>query len=118
MSTFEIIGICGQAGSGKDLIADWFVTEKHYVKVAFADPMKRFARSLFGYSVDQLWGPSELRNTKAPATEEFWHGAMERMPAMAGRLINLVVPQGERVRAFLKLNEWFSGLMKTYTEIS
>lgn len=57
-----IIGISGQAGSGKDTAADILVRSRSFASVAFADPMKRIARDVYKFSFDQLWGPSEARN--------------------------------------------------------
>jgi hypothetical protein len=56
-----IIGISGRAGSGKDTAAD-FLVDHGFVKVALADEMKRTCRRVFGFSIEQLWGPSEKRN--------------------------------------------------------
>lgn len=57
-----IVGVCGQAGSGKDSVADIFVRLYGFTKVALADPIKRFAAEIFDFDQDTLWGPSELRN--------------------------------------------------------
>lgn len=57
-----IVGVCGRAGSGKDTIADILVRNHGFVKVAFADPLKRVCRDIFDFSYEQLWGPSERRN--------------------------------------------------------
>jgi hypothetical protein len=57
-----IIGISGLAGSGKDTCADFLVRNHDFVKVSFADPMKRICRDVYGFSFDQMWGPSEARN--------------------------------------------------------
>lgn len=57
-----IVGVCGRAGSGKDTIADILVRDHGFVKVAFADPLKRICRDIFDFSYEQLWGPSEKRN--------------------------------------------------------
>lgn len=57
-----IIGLAGPAGSGKDTIADYLVSKRGFVKMANADLLKRVAQSVFGFTDDQLWGPSELRN--------------------------------------------------------
>lgn len=58
----KLIGVTGQAGSGKDTVADRLVEEHGYVKIALADPLKRLGMHVFGFSEQQLWGPSEFRN--------------------------------------------------------
>ncbi len=67
-----IIGITGKAGAGKDTVADLLVREHGFVKVALADPMKRFCKEVLGFTTEQLWGPSEMRN--APDTRLPWPG--------------------------------------------
>lgn len=57
-----IVGLCGQAGSGKDTIADHLVGKHGFVKVALADEMKRICQRLYGWSDETLWGPSDKRN--------------------------------------------------------
>lgn len=57
-----IIGICGLAASGKDTAADLLVKNEGYVKIAFADPLKRIARDVYAFTDVQLWGPSSERN--------------------------------------------------------
>lgn len=57
-----ILGISGQAGVGKDTFADELVRSCGFVKIALADPMKRFCAQVFGFSAETLWGPSEKRN--------------------------------------------------------
>lgn len=57
-----IVLLVGQSGSGKDTAAD-FMTENHgAVKIALADPIKRLAMEVFGFTEEQLWGPSGNRN--------------------------------------------------------
>jgi hypothetical protein len=57
-----IVGICGLAGSGKDTAADFLVKNEGFVKIAFADPLKRICRDVYDFTDLQLWGPSEERN--------------------------------------------------------
>lgn len=57
-----IIMLSGPAGSGKDTVADFLVKNHGAVKIAQADPMKRLAARLFGFSEETLWGPSGRRN--------------------------------------------------------
>lgn len=66
-----IIGLCGLAGSGKDTVADSLVLGHGYVKLAFADLMKRFCKEVFDFTDEQLWGTSERRNEP---DERFFRG--------------------------------------------
>ena len=61
-----IIGLCGQAGAGKDTVADFLVKNHSFVKVALADVLKRAAKEFFDFSDEQLWGPSSERNKPDP----------------------------------------------------
>lgn len=65
-----IIMLAGQAGSGKDTVAA-FLKKKAptTVSIAQADPLKRFAAAVFGFTEEQLWGPSECRNALDPRFE-------------------------------------------------
>jgi hypothetical protein len=60
----NIIGILGEAGSGKDTAAEILVRDHGFVKVALADPLKRICKEVFDFTDDQLWGPSESRNAE------------------------------------------------------
>lgn len=59
-----IIGISGLAGSGKDTVADIFLKRKGIVKIALADPIKRFVKELWDFSYSQLWGESSQRSVQ------------------------------------------------------
>ena len=63
-----IIGLTGRppAGSGKDTVADRLCDLHGFVRVALADPMKRFCQDIFDFSDEQLWGPSDKRNEPDP----------------------------------------------------
>lgn len=69
-----ILGISGKAGSGKDAAASVLVREHGFVRVAFADALKRVVAQLFGWDDDRLWGPSERRSEPDPA----WDGLTAR----------------------------------------
>jgi hypothetical protein len=56
-----IIGLSGFAGVGKDTIADCLVLQHGFTKISVADPVKRTAMSIFGFTNGQLWGPSAMR---------------------------------------------------------
>ncbi len=61
----KILGICGttsdgSAGSGKSEFTR-FLVEQGFAEVGLADAMKRFCRDLYGFTHEELWGPSEKR---------------------------------------------------------
>lgn len=42
-----IIGVIGKAGAGKDTIADYFVNQHGFKRIALADPIKRMVEDVF-----------------------------------------------------------------------
>jgi hypothetical protein len=58
----KVLGLSGLAGAGKDYVADILCNEHGFVKVCFADPLKRICMDLFGWSEERLWGESKYRN--------------------------------------------------------
>lgn len=61
---YPLILICGNAGSGKDTLADLIRSQEQAVKIALADPIKQFVGRVWQVEDDVLWGPSELRNKR------------------------------------------------------
>lgn len=62
----KLIVLSGEAGAGKDSVAD-FLAEKHgWVKFSLSAPMKRFCGDMFGFTDEQLYGPSSARNAPDP----------------------------------------------------
>ncbi len=57
-----LIIVVGSAGAGKDTVAAMIAKNYGGIVVAQADIMKAFAYDAFGFTVDQLWGPSGNRN--------------------------------------------------------
>lgn len=105
-----IILICGAAGSGKDTVAGFIQKyTKNTVMLAQADPMKRLATKLFGFSEQQLWGPSECRN--APDEKDWsnksfnWDGAFQGI-SQAGPWVDEIFIKIPRQEAIRKLNDW------------
>ena len=64
-----VFGITGKKGSGKDTAAWWLINECGFVRIAFADPVKRVAKQLFPHLTDeQCWGSIESKETIDPIT--------------------------------------------------
>jgi hypothetical protein len=61
-----LVGIVGNAGAGKDTIADHLIREHGFVRVSFADPMKRFVQEVFDFSDEQVWGTIDQKNAGDP----------------------------------------------------
>jgi hypothetical protein len=57
-----ILGVLGNAGAGKDTIGKMIVEATGGETLALADPMKQFVQRVFGFTHQQLWGPSDCRN--------------------------------------------------------
>lgn len=51
-----ILGVMGQARSGKDTYADYLVKKYGFVKIALADPIKRICMDIYEMTEEQLWG--------------------------------------------------------------
>jgi hypothetical protein len=54
-----IVGILGKKRSGKDTTGDYLVANKNFVKYSFANPIKRGAMELFGFTEDQVFGDAK-----------------------------------------------------------
>jgi hypothetical protein len=62
----KLIGISGLAGAGKSEAANILVRDHGWAAVSLAAPMKRAAAEWFGFTDQQMWGPSEFRNAPDP----------------------------------------------------
>lgn len=113
---FMVLGLLGPAGSGKDLVADWLIEKQGFVKVPFADPIKRFASRCFGIEHDRLWGPSEKRNEVFEVDDAWWRLAAERMKSAADEITQEVLEVGVRVEGFLRMYDWMVNLKNEYSE--
>lgn len=58
----KVVGLLGQAGAGKDTVAYFILDMVEGEGIALADPMKDFAEAVFGFTYEQLRGPSAFRN--------------------------------------------------------
>ncbi len=111
-----IIGIAGAAGSGKDTVAGFISKYTKAQPIAQADPMKRFAKDVFGFTEEQLWGPSECRN--AP-DERYtvginWIHANNQLINRGMDWIKEVLPNGDHSAAFGALADWFHTMWRAH----
>lgn len=109
------IALLGFSGSGKstvsEMIKDRLGAAVH--TIAFAGPLKDFAGDVFGFTHDQLWGPSESRNAPDPrfsgdARASTIFQIRKRYEAYKQMWIVRVVPKGtDTFSALRKLERWF-----------
>jgi hypothetical protein len=111
-----IFGISGKAGSGKDTVADYLVKNHGFVKVSLADEMKRFAKRLFEFTDQQLWGPSENRNAVDHRFDLFetWDEAFDKLETVGAEWCKFLFGEDHAADALLKLYDWFDKLEMNY----
>ena len=61
-----MVAISGFSGVGKDECAGHLVRKYRAVQTGLADPAKRHMMDVYGFSAQQLWGPSHMRNAGDP----------------------------------------------------
>jgi hypothetical protein len=113
--------ILGPAGSGKDTVAGFMVKNHGAIAIAQADPMKQLGAAIFGFTEDQLWGPSSSRNAPDErfASVSAWSQAEDRMwssvPFAWSRKIFEKIEVDDEVDA---LRQWFLDLRRaTWSEM-
>lgn len=52
----KIVGICGRKRHGKNTVGDILQAEARVTPIAFADPIKKIALEIYGFSYDQVFG--------------------------------------------------------------
>jgi hypothetical protein len=64
MSNKRRIAVLGLSGAGKTTIGQMItdIIGDAACMISFAEPLKAFAGKVFGFTHDQLWGPTESRN--------------------------------------------------------
>ena len=80
-----IIGLSGLAGSGKTTVANMLVKNHVFEAISLADPMKRFCKEMFGFSDEQLYGPSSARNAIDPRYGKSPRVALQHLGTEWGR---------------------------------
>lgn len=111
-----IILLAGSAGSGKDTAGSWISQNYRGVTVAQADPLKRFVKDVFGFSVEQLWGPSNSRNAAVPELQDRMGTIISNFDAHAEDWIEEILPDFDFDTAMESLKEWFGRTLSSITE--
>lgn len=120
----KIIGLNGEAGSGKDTAAK-FIREYDLRadSIALADPLKTLARDVFLFTDDQLWGPSSSRNAPYrhygerrwywPFENDARYGTRARFHLHAESWLDAVLPAGVDFDGALEeLEEWLDDCLR------
>lgn len=104
-----ILGVSGQTNSGKDTIADYLVADRGFVRVALADPIKRFCHQVFGFSKEQLWGPSRHRNAVDHRFDkpEAWELAELQLNLHGTQFCRHLLAKEDVAEAVKALSHWF-----------
>lgn len=118
MNNAPIVLICGEAGKGKDTVAGIIQKLSPSTQaLAQADPMKRFCAQIFGFTEDQLWGPSESRNAVDQRFADIipWIKADEAI-AMYGKAWCRSLLDDEKLTAdaYDRLYTWFAALKEAH----
>ncbi len=125
----HIVGISGNLGSGKDTAADRLVDEFGLVKVALADPIKRYGLRVFRFTEHQLWGPSEARNASdtrfkqcdSPYEgDDAWMAAFRRAEEYDKEYVKELFPEDHsmQLKARHALHDWMLILSKEHPHLS
>jgi dephospho-CoA kinase len=59
----QLVGICGEIGSGKTLVSDYLVNNLHYDEYAFAKPLKDIAITM-GFTHTEVYGTQAQKLSK------------------------------------------------------
>ena len=123
MHKASIIGVSGQAGSGKDTVADHVIKHHKFTRVALADPIKRFGYHVFQFTEQQLWGSSGYRNAIDGRYEiqDNWDSAQVRLEQYGRQYCQNVLNTEDAAaidRAYKALVHWFFWLESTHRSLS
>lgn len=97
----QMIAIAGPKGSGKDTAAGFICEDgsdpPQYVRVAFADSLKRLCNRLFPIPDPAAWGPSEERERPLNlSTMEVYRAHDRGVSQKIAEAVHLMLPEGLR----------------------
>jgi hypothetical protein len=61
-----VIALCGRAGSGKTSVAKHLEKQYGAKRIGFADPLKKMAKDIFGFTDEQVYGEADVKETVDP----------------------------------------------------
>lgn len=106
-----IILIAGKAGSGKDTVGKMIATNYNGICLGQADPMKKFAKDVFQFTEDELWGASDLRNAPVSFSEPEREEVSSRFVAAEG-LFRGGILEGDEIDGSRRLLwNWFHNML-------
>lgn len=111
-----IVGLLGKAGCGKDAVADFLVERFGFTKMSLADEMKRFAKRVFLFTDQQLWGPSSCRNGGDERYNSVlaWADAEDRLWEESVEWCRFLFGPDRFPDSTTRLIEWFEDLERKY----
>jgi hypothetical protein len=78
ISKILLIGVSGKKYSGKDTIGDYLVKHHGFVKLSFAEPLKKACQDIFGFTDEQLY--TNMKETIDP----YWNETPRRVMQHVG----------------------------------
>lgn len=93
----QIIGLCGRAGSGKSTVARHLRDSYGAQVFALADPVKRMAMDIWGFSEEQVYGDASIKEAPDPRTGITPRWALQKL--------------GQAARDHLGGDVWIQGLL-------
>jgi hypothetical protein len=108
-----ILILSGEAGSGKDTLGAHLAEELGGITIGFADPLKQMARDFFGFTDEQLYGPSECRNKIDTRFADQWEilKAVSNLFSHEDKWAERLFP-GRTEEAMTALRHWFDDRAK------
>jgi len=65
-NNFKLIGLTARKQNGKDTVADYLIKNYDFQRYSFADPLKRAAMDIFGFTEKQMWGSNKDKESIDP----------------------------------------------------
>lgn len=100
-----IVGLIGKKGHGKDTFADYLVQHYDFVKLSFAEPLKKVCKELFLLTDEQLYDPME----KEKVDERWGKSPRQLMQIIGTDILRKYYDEKIWVNLLLKKMEHYKG---------